>query len=825
MKISTLSELASITGGKIHDECILPEEFLFYTDSRSVLPGGVFIALKGEQTDGHLYINEAFQNGASAAIISSTEFFDKHNNLVLVDSTLLALAKIAEMKRKNYKGLVIAITGSNGKTIVKDSLIKIIEGKYSVSGSPGSYNSQLGVPLSILSCSDESDLWIIEAGINDKNQMDVLERIIQPDAGILTNIGLAHIGNFKERSAILEEKLKLFKNLTKWLIIPDNEPLLFEYTPSFPVYRHGRPSPNHPYINNFTRNNGEIIAEFSFPGRQLGSVTLNTPSLDIAQDVEMAVFAAYLLDVPSGDILHRSRHLGGSSTRQEIWKSPGGVTIINDGCSSDPLSVESALRTMDTLANDSSSSKVFVFGGMTNLGDFESSQYERIGMACALHGISTLILPKELEHSAASSFITNHPQGKIIYFSDFQFVKSYLLQHLDAGDIVLFKGPRKINISLVAKDLFEAMAPGRLITDLGAVSENIKIFRSLASPGTMVLGMVKALAYGSDLIRIAGELESLGVDMLGVSTPDEGSRLRKEQCTLPILVMITSEDEVHKIIKYNLTPVVTSLELAEALNHETVGPIDIHLKIDTGMGRMGILPEDLPIFLKKLKQLENLRVSGIMTHFSCADDSLQDNFTLRQIDLFTQCCETVLENGFTNFIRHASATSAAIRFPQAHFDMIRIGLGLYGIYPNMKLAEKLHLELAVSLASRIIAVRNLKRGTKVGYSATYEVRRESIRAGVVPMGYHDGLPWNLSGKGTVIIHGKSVPIIGRISMDSMLVDLNSVPEAVSGDDVLIFGNMDGYERRPEEVAEQAGTIVYELISSTGPRVQRIFKGK
>ncbi|MBU1219150.1 alanine racemase [Myxococcota bacterium] len=823
---SDFNELASIIGGSFHENFSFNSNPVFKIDSRAVSQGGVFIAMKGERTDGHRYVDDALSRGATCVIVSDEEIYRSHKQCIFVKDTLKALGNLAAHKRRLFMGRVIGITGSNGKTIVKDALVRILSRDFKVSGNTGSYNSRLGVPLAMLSYSDDADFWICEAGISSPGDMEILEGIIKPDIGILTNIGLAHIGSFKDRRELYEEKMMLFKNSTGWLLLPDTEPLVKESEFKTKVYYSGITNGDLPYLKTKTLVEGALLVEVKFPSGNLRPLRLTTPSSDIAMDIEIAIEAAWLSGMDEATVIKAAGNLGGGSTRQEIWQSPDGITIINDACSSDPISVESALRTMDLLS-DREGKKIFVFAGMTELGEMNESVHRQIGLACALHGVTHLFIQdlKELDITI-QTYLNHHEEGLVTKFTDLLTVKTELIRLLDSRDIILFKGPRKANISKVAEYVFEAIAPNRLITDLGAVFENINIFKKLTGKETKILAMVKALAYGSEMIRIARELEAMGVDMLGVSTPDEGARLR-QQTSMPVLVMVASPEEAFKIVRHNLIPVVWNIELAKALENE-LGPEQIghiHIKVDTGMGRMGLLPSEIPNFLEELKQLKKIRISGLMTHFSCADDPSMDDHTLRQIQSFNEVYDFMLKNGHSDLVRHASATSGIIRFPNAHYDMVRVGLGLYGLYPSANLMNDVSLQLAVTLVSRLIAIRTLPVGTKIGYGATFEVKNREIRAGVIPIGYHDGISWRLGGKGTFFIHGKRAPILGRVSMDSILVDVSNIEGVSCGDEVLIYGVQDGFMRRPEDLADDAGTIVYEVLASTGPRVQRIFRGR
>jgi alanine racemase len=382
-----------------------------------------------------------------------------------------------------------------------------------------------------------------------------------------------------------------------------------------------------------------------------------------------------------------------------------------------------------------------------------------------------------------------------------------------------------MGIARVAREIMEAMAPSRLIIDVQAIGENITRFRRLIGPDTRILAMVKALAYGSEATRLSIELQRIGVDCFGVASADEGSALRRAGVDLPILVMMWTPEEGEKLIRHGLTPMICSPENIDALAaaaREQGKVVGVHVEIDTGMGRLGVRPHQAAELARRVTETGALRLAGMMTHFACPEDPAEDDFTRMQIERFRTAVADVERSGFTALVLHACATAAAVRFPDARFDMVRIGVGMYGIYPSKAVAAGIDLELAVSLVSRVGEIRAFRKGDRIGYGSTFVVPDDDFRVGVVPMGYHDGIPLAMSNRGSVLVNGKAAPIIGRVSMDSMMIDLSGAPEVQPRADVLIYGRHGGYTVRPEDVAQTCNTIPYELLARLGPRVQRIF---
>jgi alanine racemase/UDP-N-acetylmuramoyl-tripeptide--D-alanyl-D-alanine ligase len=846
MENLTLGKLAAIVKGRLSPDFPGQQGVSSISiDSRRIPGGSVFFALKGTQFDGHEFVGDAAAAGAVAAVVSK-EWFEKRaphpvassgpsSNqpgdvaLVAVDSPLEALQLVAGWWRSELQGKVVAITGSNGKTIVKDALIQLLSSTYSSSGSPDSFNSQIGVPLSIIRTARQVEYAVFEAGISAPGDMERLEAILRPDFGILTNVGFAHIASFGSREAIGREKANLFRRIPDggWVLVPSNEPSVERDIESLAcrVYRFGAPSDELPFIEHHQFVNDRSRLVMRFPGGESITVTLATPSLEIVTDINIAASAAYVLGVNADTIAAVLAEYTPPGTRMEIWRSPAGFTLINDTCSSDPLSVKAALKSLASLKQDLGK-KIFVFGGMRELGAHEVEEHAGVGRLAAQSEVDTLVLVGQNGAAAtARAFTDAAPWAEVLKCSGPEDVKKRLLPALQWGDTVLVKGPRNMGIARVAREIMEAMAPSRLIIDLEAVAENITRFKRVVGPDTRILAMVKALAYGSEATRLSIELQRIGVDCFGVASADEGGALRRAGVDLPILVMMWTPEEAEKVIRHRLTPVIYSLEVIEALAaaaREQGRVVEVHLEVDTGMGRLGVMPEQAPQLARAIAAAGSLRLTGMMTHFACADDPSQDEFTGLQISRFRTTIAELEDFGFTGLLLHAGATAGAVRFPPARLDMVRIGVGMYGIYPSAAVEAGIDLELAVSLVSRVVEIRVFRKGDRIGYGGTFVVPRDDFRVGVVPMGYHDGIPLALSNCGSVLVNGKTAGIIGRISMDSMMIDLSAAPEVEPRADVLIYGRYGGYMVRPEDVALTSNTIPYELLARLGPRVQRIF---
>jgi alanine racemase len=805
-------------------------------DSRRVRPGDLFFALPGGNTDGHRFVPHAIAAGAAAAVVSAAwrdGAGGGHGPLLVVQDPLVALQELAAWYRRTHIRQVVAITGSNGKTVVKDALTALMAGHCALAASPGSHNSQVGVPLSVLAAPPGTALGIFEAGVSAPGEMARLQAILQPDHGILTNVGLAHLAGFGTREVTAAEKLSLFAAIPRdgWVLLPD-DPVVRNASGALGcrILLHGGDDPA------VTRAVAVVPAagagatlELGLPSGRHLSLPVRTRSAPLVQDLLMAITAALRLGLPEDAVASRLADFSFGATRMELWRTPEGVTIVNDACSSDPLSVQTALQAVAGHV-PLQGRRIFVFGGMRELGERSEREHRLIGTLAAQHGFSHLVLLDHPDlHHTAQAFQQAHPEGAVLRVAQTSDVRDAVRPLARAGDTILVKGPRHEGLAREARALWESMAPTRLLVDLGAVRENIARLRGHGGGRPLLLAMLKAWAYGTDFARVATWLQQSGADWIGVSAADEGSMARRAGVHLPILVTLLSSDEVDKALRYRLTPVVYSLSMADALIRELQrlgGKLEVHLEIDTGMGRLGARPEQTTELVRRVLDSGVLEPTGLMTHLSSADDPDADAYTLTQLERFEGCIAAARDAGMSEFLVHAAASSGAIRFPQARYDMVRTGLSLWGIHGSPALERALELMLAVSLVSRIVHVASYRAGERIGYAGSYVVPRDGMRVGVVGMGYNDGIPWSLSNRGQVLVGGQPAPIIGRISMDSLAVDLSACPRAAVGDEVLIFGSRDGHTLRPERVAEQAGTIPYELLVRVDSRrVQRLFVGE
>lgn len=806
----SVAELARLVGAAPPD--LDARVTRFTTDSRTCRAGDVFVALRGARTDGHLHVDDALRNGAVAALVEGAS----GPRRLGVPSPLAALQAVAAWHRGRFRGRVVAVTGSNGKTVVKDALTALLGARHRVAATPGSWNSQLGVPLAVLSAPVDAELYVFEAGISAPGEMERHRAVLRPDVGVLTNVGLAHIAWFRDRAHLAAEKLRLFAGVGQ-LYAPGEDPLLVPLLAELGV---------------------PVRAWSALPWSTVGADTAGTrvlvdgvvlrvptTSAHLLADVMMAVTVARDLGVDAAAMEEALAGFTFPSTRMEHWRTPDGVLLINDACSADPLSVQAALRSAAAAA-DPHGRRSFVFAGMPELGADAAREHALIGTLAAQLGYARLVAvgPGEALDETVRAF--REAGGTDAEHVATPEAARARLEELHPGDTVLVKGPRDAGLDAVARQTWESIASKRFVVDLDAVRDNLAWFRRTC-PGTQLLAMLKAWAYGSGLPRIAAWMAEGHVDWIGVSAVDEGATIRRAGVQLPVLVLLADAGEVDKLLRHGLTPMVYSLAFARQLFAAAApNALDVHVELDTGMGRLGVLPEELDAFTALLAANPHIRLTGVMTHMASADDPDADAATTAQLDLFDTLVVRLEAAGHPGLLRHAAATSAAIRFPRARYDMVRIGLGMYGIAPGPAMVDDIReLRLAVAFVARIARVATYAAGARIGYSGTYVVPRDGTRVGLVDVGYNDGVPWRSSNAGTVMVRGVRVPIVGRVSMDSLSIDLTGVPDAAVGDEVLLFGEHDGATLRPEAVAAAAGTIPYELLVKVdNRRVQRVFLG-
>ncbi len=800
----------------------------------------LFVALQGPHFDGHDFVDQAFQRGAAAAIVDRrapqwNPWLDDGRALLVVDDTLQALQAMAAHWRHSFDIPVVAITGSNGKTIVKDMLAAIASQAMTVHRSPGSFNSQVGVALSLLGLRQEHDLAVIEAGISQVGEMARLQTMIEPTHGILTNIGLAHAAGLPSLTITAREKRQLFAHTDGPVVLPTDVEQLQppQFHVKHPLWVGPHPGDDFPHDGDYLgvqrhRGRGHCddpntqTFELHRPQGPPLAIDLHLPGDHNVQNAAQAAALALSLGFDDRAIQQGLKTYRLRSMRLEIHTTGTGITLINDAYNADPASVRAALTVLDRYAGDHR--RVAVLGDMLDLGKRAPAAHRQIGAHVAHLGIDALFCVGHLaRHIGAGAEEAGMDPDAIASVDDLHQLHPLLDDHLHPGDVLLLKASRDLGLDRAATRLLESVAATRLYVDLDAIAHNFHALKRHLDD-VAVMAVVKSFGYGNDATRISQTLVAQGVDALAVAFPDEAIPLRRHHLNIPIAVTNARAEEADKLVKYRLQPLVYTDAVLQALADEARRQgrsVAIHLAIDTGMRRAGLRPQDVLPFARRVQRTPGLSIAGTMTHLAAADMPREDDFTAAQLQRFDRAVADLNEAGIDPGLLHVANTATAWRFPQARYDMIRIGLGIYGLHPSEAVADEAHTtRAALRLTSRILHTHRVDPGDTVGYGRRWKAPSPR-RLATVAAGYNDGIPYFLSNQGHVLIAGQRCPIVGSVCMDATMVDITDT-DAQVGDEVVFFGHQQGAHLAIDEWADLGPTINYELLCNISPRVRRIF---
>ena len=825
-----IADLAVVVGGRVTGWTPQADLVRHVTiHSKHIMRGSLFVALPGTRTDGYEFAREALANGAVGAVLAERQSQDKEYDgpVVLVPDPLEALQRLAQWWRSQLPATVVAVVGSSGKTVTKDALVQILGADRRVFGTPGSFNSKVGVPLALLDCPADCDVAVIEAAATEPGEMSLLHDIVRPDHVVFTNLGTRHAANFPGPESHARELLSMTgARANGWLVIGDPQPVVRSAAEDLAVRSYYRGDPAViPAFTVLESDPRSTLVRVSFPGTADGHVAIQTPFEEILTDVEVALAASWLLGVEPGTALQALTVYVPTETRMEVWQSPEGWTVVRDVATTDAVTLGTALQVSRRLARRSSRFSVVL---SDPLGSCKTESMHALGRTLGSSEVDSLWALECASHRGIGEALSAMGSDvEVRYFASLEAMRPALRDNLGNDDIVLIESPRERSLADVTSTLIEPLAPTRLYIDRAALESNVIAFRRLVGPHVQLLAMVKGLAYGTNAIHVSRSLQAAGIDQLGVATVDEGVALRRAEVSLPILVTLATSAEMDKVIRNDLTPQIYTPSMLDSVIFHARGtarrrqPLKIHLEVETGMHRTGFQPDDAIKALERLRGEPSVSLAGLMTHFACADEPDEDEFTLAQIARFTEVARAAEDLGFKDFIKHVANTAGAIRFPAAHFDMVRIGIGIYGVYPSPETARHIDLTPVVALVSQIVEIQDLSEGDRIGYGGTYRVPAGGRRVAVVAAGYHDCVPRCLSNFGYVSVDGHKCRILGRVSMDSMVVDVSDCPGAAVGSDVLIYGRHGGSSVSIEEVAAAMDTIPYELLSRVQPRVLRV----
>ena len=791
-------------------------------DSRQLITpeNALFFAILSARNDGHKYINELYEKGVRAFVVSrQPEKPCPEASFIIVPDTLKALQALASHHRQQFSFPVIGITGSNGKTIVKEWLFQMLSPDFNIVRSPKSYNSQVGVPLSVWQMNDSYNLGIFEAGISELDEMMALQDVIRPTIGVFTNIGQAHDENFISRAQKAGEKLNLFtkaKHMVYCMDYPEIQQVIIrsnlaEKVKLFTWSRKFEEADL--FVKSITKGEKTTTINCIYKSK---SLPFSIPFSDEAS-IENAVHCiaiGLLTDMKPETIAERLKSLTSIAMRLEIKAGVNNCTLINDYYNSDVNSLAIALDVMKQ--QHQHKHNVVILSDILQSGRNEIDLYTGIGQLLKNKQVDMLIGIGESISRQANKF----DMEAYFYKNVTDFLTHFPFSKFN-NQTILLKGARAFEFEQIGLELQEKAHETVLEINFNHLVSNLNHFRSKIKPTTKLMVMVKAFGYGSGNLEVSNVLQYRNVDYLTVAFADEGVELRRAGINLPIMVMSPEANSYDNIIKYHLEPEVFSFRnlsfIEKAVNNFALPeshPINVHIKLDTGMHRLGFAKEELPELIDRIKANPMLNVKSVFSHLATADNPAEDKFTLSQFRKFEEGSQMIVE-AFPQALRHILNTAGISRFPQYQFDMVRLGIGLYGV-PTCE-ADRNALETVVSLKTTINQIKHIPAGDSIGYNR-HGYAEHDMRIGIVPIGYADGLSRLLgNGNSTFFVHGHPVKVIGDICMDMCMVDLTDV-EAYEGDTVVIFDA----EHDINDIARACQTIPYEILTRVSQRVKRVY---
>ncbi|RYF18756.1 MAG: bifunctional UDP-N-acetylmuramoyl-tripeptide:D-alanyl-D-alanine ligase/alanine racemase [Flavobacteriales bacterium] len=781
-------------------------------DSRTLsdIPHALFFAINA-QRNGHQFITNAYEHGIRNFVVSEDIDQQKYPeaNFIKVNNVLAALQQLAAYHRKNHELEVIGITGSNGKTIVKEWLYQLLSADFNVVRSPKSYNSQIGVPLSVWQINENHNLGIFEAGISNINEMQSVAAIIQPTIGILTNIREAHDEGFANKAEKLKEKLKLFEDASLFVYSPEH--IIADV--AIPGERKFTWSFTQAADLEITRRINEEASTQLHAKYNGAEINITVPFTDAAAIENVVICWATLLAIGYNveDASYRLARLVKVSMRLQLLNGIDQCSIIDDSYSADLSSLSIAL---DFLNQQSQHPKrTLILSDLHETGKCADDLYQEISALLTQKKIDRLIGVGEQISAHENLFKIE----KTFFIDTAEFLAN-VNQLKFNNETILVKGARKFGFEQVVKRLAQKVHDTVLEINLNALLANLQFYKLKLAPGVKTMAMVKAFSYGSGSFEIANLLQYHKVDYLAVAYADEGIALRKAGITLPIMVMSPEPSAFDAMLRFQLQPEIYSLEVLESMLHflpNEIADFPIHIKLDTGMHRLGFEVSEIDGVCEILSSTKKLKIVSVFTHLVATDDEQHDEFTQFQLSSFEQMYAKLEAALGYQPMRHVLNTSGTTRWPHYHLDMVRLGIGLYGF--DGALAKGDGLQTVATLKTTVTQIKQLKPNETVGYG-----RKGSLPNGgqiaTVKIGYADGYSRAFgNGVGKMLVEGKLAPTVGAICMDMCMLDVTGLDVAV-GDEVIVFNQ----ELNITDLAKAINTIPYEILTNVSQRVKRVY---
>lgn len=788
------------------------------TDSRTVFAPetSLFIAIKGERHDGHQFIEELYRRGIRNFLISDAKIdlkkYPDANFLKAIDS-LSALQKWATTHRAKFNYPVIAITGSNGKTIVKEWLFQLLRNEYSIVRSPKSYNSQLGVPLSVLQMNETHTLGIFEAGISFPKEMENLATILKPDLGIFTTLTNAHSENFDSEEIKAKEKSKLFSTCDTIIFNADNDQIEKVIV--------GLSAKNTISVGH--QRLASLLVEEVIPSANGTTVNLkfksNTFKIQIpffdrasVEDALLCVGVMLNMNYEISIIQERISSLGAVEMRLEMINGINNCTIISDVYNSD---ISSLGISLDLLNQQKQVTRKTII--LSDILQEKMSPQELYGK------VSEMLKEKNISRfigigPVISAYENLFPENSEFYSSTSDFLHQLQINNFQ-NEAVLIKGARKFELEKITERLQQKVHETVLEINLNAVAHNLNHYRSQLFPNTKIMAMVKAFSYGSGSFEIANILEYNRADYLAVAYADEGADLRNNGITLPIMVMNPEKNGFALLIEKELEPEIYSLKILNDfisyLKSRGIKNYPVHIKVDTGMHRLGFMPNEWNTLSEIIKNSSEIKIVSVFSHLAASEDQNFDKFTDEQAALLQNACEIIKAATGYDFLIHILNSSGITRFPKYHFNMVRLGIGLYGVGTDEK--ENKKLQFTMRMRTVVSQIKTIPKGETIGYGRK-GIANTEMQIAILPIGYADGFSRKLgNGNGEVKINGRNYPVIGNVCMDMIMVDVTS-GNVEEGNQAIIFDDQESLL----SLANSMETIPYEVLTSVSSRVKRVY---
>lgn len=824
------SEIESIVKGKIltsGNDVVIDNLLL---DSRKIAhpSSSLFIPIVTNRRNAHQFIDDVHQGGVPCFLVSEDIDTSTYKNcwIIHVENTLTALQQLVAWQRAKFSIPIIGITGSNGKTIVKEWLYQLLESDFKIVRSPKSFNSQIGVPLSVWEIKSEHTLGIFEAGISQAGEMDNLEKIIKPSIGLFTNIGETHNEGFLNMRHKINEKLNLFKNASTLIYCRDYHELhdcILQFSTQLKnnidkdlqLISWSRKGEADLLISATQKENAHTIINAVFKERE---ISIQIPFTDDAyiEDSIHCWLTMLHLNISDELIAQRMQKLAHIAMRLELIKGINNCTIINDSYNSD---VSSFIIALDFLAQQTQhDDKTVILSDILQSGR-DNELYDEVAELLKQKKIKRLIGIGDSIYRNKSVFRLNRKLNSTFFKTTDEFLNSIDTTSFE-NESILIKGARKFEFEKIAKRLEDRIHQTVLEINLNALVQNLNVYKSLLRNNTKIMGMVKAFSYGSGSFEVANKLQFEGIDYVAVAYTDEGILLRKNGIELPMMVMNADDNTFDLLIEWNLEPEIYNMRSLQKIL-QTAQDADriqypIHIKLDTGMHRLGFEETELDALIDILLLHKELKVASVFSHLSGSEEVELDAFTAKQAALFIKMAGHMKEQLGYDFAMHLCNSSGIVRHPELHFDMVRLGLGLYGFDSSETISKQ--LKNVSRLKTIISQIKKVPVTETVGYNRKGILQRDTL-IGTVCVGYADGIPRRLgNGIGRMFINGQAAPIVGNVCMDMCMLDITDIHNVQEGDTVIVFGE----ELPVTELAKWAGTIPYEILTGISQRVKRIY---